>query len=89
VHRSGAVHAPRLTAGTIALVIKRRCKLAGLDPQQFSGHSSRAGFVTSVAENGANLFKILDVTRHKSVDVMKGNVRSREMFKDYAGDGIL
>jgi hypothetical protein len=73
----------------VALIVKRRAVQAGLDPQQFSGHSLRAGFVTSAAEHGANIFKIMDVTRHKSVDVLKGYVRSREMFKDYAGAGIL
>jgi integrase len=89
VHKSGAVQPERLTAGMVALVVKRRAVLAGLDPRQFSGHSLRAGFVTSAAMHGANLFKIMDVTRHKSMDVMRGYVRSREMFKDYAGDGIL
>jgi hypothetical protein len=73
----------------VALIVKRRAILAGLDPKQFSGHSLRAGFVTSAAMHGANLFKIMDVTRHKSMDVMRGYVRSREMFRDYAGDGIL
>jgi hypothetical protein len=49
----------------------------------------RAGFITSAAEHGASIFKIMDVSRHKSMDVMRGYVRSREMFKDYAGAGIL
>jgi integrase len=99
VHRSGKVqpqrsrkgvsYSGRLTAGMVGLVVKRRATQAGLDPRQFSGHSLRAGFVTSAAEHGANIFKIMDVTRHKSVDVLKGYVRSREMFKDYAGAAIL
>jgi site-specific recombinase XerD len=87
--RKGVIYSGRLTAGMVGLVVKRRAILAGLDSRQFSGHSLRAGFVTSAAEHGANIFKIMDVTRHKSVDVLKGYVRSREMFKDYAGDGIL
>jgi site-specific recombinase XerD len=89
VHKAGAVQPQRLTAGMVALIVKRRVELAGFNPTQFSGHSLRAGFVTSAAENGANIFKIADVSRHKSMDVLKGYVRSREMFKDYAGAGIL
>jgi integrase len=89
VHKHGAVRPERLTAGMVALIVKRRATMAGLDPAQFSGHSLRAGFVTSAAAHGANLFKIMDVTRHNSMDTMRGYVRSREMFKDYAGDGIL
>jgi integrase len=89
VHRSGSVQPGRLTAGMVALILKRRASLAGLDPVQLSGHSLRAGFITSAAENGVNLFKIADVSRHKSMDVMRGYVRSRDLFKDYAGDGTL
>jgi site-specific recombinase XerD len=89
VHRSGAVQPGRITPGMVALVVKRRAVLAGLDPRSLSGHSLRAGFCTAAAEHGANLFRIMDVTRHKSMDVLRGYVRHREMFKDYAGDGIL
>jgi integrase len=89
VHKAGAVQPQRLTAGMVALIVKRRAELAGMDPTQFSGHCLRAGFVTSAAEAGANIFKIADVSRHKSMDVLKGYVRSREMFRDYAGAGIL
>ena len=31
----------------------------------------------------------MDVTRHKSLDTLRGYVRSRDLFRDYAGDGIL
>ena len=35
---------------------------------EFSGHSLRAGFVTSAAEAGANIFKTAEVSRHRSLD---------------------
>jgi integrase len=92
VHKGGAVQPERLTAGMVALIVKRRARAAGFpsaEVARLSGHSLRAGFVTSAAMNGANVFKIMDVTRHKSMDVMKGYVRDQEMFKDYAGAGIL
>jgi integrase len=73
----------------VALIVKRRAEAAGLDPREFSGHSLRAGFVTSAAEAGKNHFKIMNVTRHKSMDTLRGYVRSRDLFRDYAGDGIL
>jgi len=38
----------------------------GLDPDHYAGHSLRAGFLISAAENGANLFKLMEVSRHKS-----------------------
>jgi site-specific recombinase XerD len=89
VHRGDYVLPRRLTSGMVALVIKRRARLAGLDPRPLSGHSLRAGFCTSAAMHGANVFRIMDVTRHQSMDTLRGYVRERDMFKDYAGAAIL
>lgn len=78
-----------ITDKSIAAIVKRYAEAAGLNPDDFSGHSLRAGFITSAAEAGANLFKIMDVSRHKSVQTVKGYVRNAEMFKDHAGSSFL
>jgi hypothetical protein len=62
---------------------------AGLDTKLFAGHSLRLGFLTSAAGNGASIFKMMDVSRHKSVDTLRGYVRDAELFKDHAGAGLL
>jgi hypothetical protein len=36
----------------------------GLDPAVYSGHSLRAGLLTSAAEAGASVFKMMEVSRH-------------------------
>jgi hypothetical protein len=38
---------------------------------------------------GASIFKMMDVSRHKSVDTLRGCVRDAELFKDHAGAGLL
>ena len=63
--------------------------MVGLDLAAFGGHSLRTGFVTSAAARGANKFRIMDVSRHKSMDVLCGYVRTVEAFKDHAGAGLL
>jgi site-specific recombinase XerD len=73
----------------VALVVKKLIERAGLDPAGFSGHSLRAGFCTSAAEHGANLFKLMDVTRHRSVDTVRSYVRRADSFKDHAGAAFL
>ena len=73
----------------MANIVKVHAERLGLDPATFSGHSLRAGFATSAAARGANLFKIMDVTRHKSVDTLRGYVRDAELFRDHAGQGML
>jgi hypothetical protein len=69
--------------------VKAGAERAGLDSTSYSGHSLRSGFLTSAAGNGASIFKMMDVSRHKSVDTLRGYVRDAELFKDHAGAGLL
>jgi formate dehydrogenase assembly factor FdhD len=46
-------------------------------------------FLTSAAARGASIFKMKDVSRHRSVDTLRGYVRDTELFKDHAGAGLL
>src|SRR5690606_20413566 len=64
VSRSGRLAEEAITGHTVANVVKRYAKLAGLEVSGFSGHSLRAGFVTSAADRGAYLNRIMDVSRH-------------------------
>lgn len=89
VHRGGHVKPQSITPAIVALRVKLYAKRAGLDPQEFSGHSLRAGFVTSAAESGASILKIQETSRHKSTDVLAGYVRRVDMFKDHAGAAFL
>jgi site-specific recombinase XerD len=79
----------KLPAQTVALVAKQYAQKAGLDPRGFSGHSLRAGFCTSAAEHGASVWKMMDVTRHRSVETLRGYVRQADSFKDHAGAAFL
>ena len=73
----------------VAEIVKRYAAAAGLDPAIFSGHSLRAGFVTSALEHGADVLKVMDVTRHKRVDTLKGYDRRARAFKNHAGKDFL
>ncbi len=45
--------------------------------EDFGGLSLQAGFLTSAAENGASIFAMMDVSRHKIIDpelTMSGTV---------------
>ena len=41
-------------------IVKRYAAAVGLDPAEFSGHSLRSGFLTSAAEAGASVFKMME-----------------------------
>lgn len=79
----------RLTDQSVALIVKRRAAAAGLDPKLFAGHSLRAGFVTSALENGADLLRVMDVTRHREVKTLKAYDRRAKAFQNHAGRGFL
>ncbi|WP_244553018.1 site-specific integrase [Bradyrhizobium erythrophlei] len=89
IDKAGTVRASRLTCRSVANIVKAYAARAGLDAGAFSGHSLRAGFLTSAAGKGASIFKMMDVSRHKSVDTLRGYVRDAELFKDHAGAGLL
>jgi site-specific recombinase XerD len=89
INKAGTVAAERLTDRSVANIVKAYAELAGFDATTFSGHSLRSGFLTSAAAKGASIFKMMDVSRHKSVDTLRGYVRDAELFKDHAGAGLL
>lgn len=89
VRKGGKLQDQPLSPYSIACVVKKYAEMIGMNPDDFGGHSLRAGFITSAAESGANLFKIMDVSRHKSVQTVRGYVRSAELFKEHAGSSFL
>lgn len=89
VSRSGRVLEGRLTDRSIADIVKRYAETIGLDPAAFSGHSLRAGFVTTAAERDVNESRIMDVTRHRDSRTVRGYVRRASMFKGHAGSSFL
>ncbi len=78
-----------LTSKSVALIVKKYAKIVGLDPRQFSGHSLRAGFLTSAASNGASVFKMMDISRHKSTNTLRPYVRRAEEFTNHPAKGLL
>lgn len=38
---------------------------------------------------GASVFKMMEVSRHKSVDPLRGYVRRADLFKEHAGAAFL
>jgi integrase len=89
IFKGGRVTNARLSDRAIAEIFKNYAKRVGLDPTLFSGHSLRAGFLTSAAQGGASIFKLRDVSRHRSMDTLSGYIRDADCFRDHAGEGLL
>jgi site-specific recombinase XerD len=89
VNKGGAVSKERLADKSVAMIVKRYAAKVGLKVEDFAGHSLRSGFLTSASQRGANIFRMMDVSRHKSVDTLRGYVREGEIFRNHAGQGLL
>ncbi len=85
----GRITAKPMSDRGVALVVKVRAAAAGYDPAQVSGHSLRAGFLTEAARQGATVFKMKEVSRHKSLEILSDYVRNHELFRDHAGERFL
>ena len=73
----------------IGRLVKQYVRAIGVDPSDYSGHSLRAGFVTSAAVHGARLDKIMEITRHTSPRMVLRYIREAEAFEDHAGAAFL
>lgn len=80
VSRHGVTSRARLSAGAVSLIIKQRVTEAGFDPTKFSGHSLRAGFVTSAAMAGVPTCKIRMQTGHASDASLSPYIRGTDLF---------
>jgi site-specific recombinase XerD len=74
----------RLTDQSVALIIKDCLKLAGIENQNFSGHSLRSGFATVAADSGADERSIMAMTGHKTTQMVRRYIRDANIFKNNA-----
>jgi integrase len=88
VNRLGQIRRSRLTAQSVALIIKKWALEAGFDPAPFAGHSLRAGLATAAAKAGKSERSIMEQTGHRSVSVVRRYIRDAELFDDNAAAGM-
>lgn len=89
IGKGDRLSAERLTPQSVALIVKRWAEAAKLDPDQFAGHSLRAGFVTSALESGADVFAAADQGRWRKLETVREYDRRAKAFKNHAGRGFL
>jgi len=89
VRKGGKITDRRLSGEAVRRVVKTHAAKLGLDARDFGAHPLRSGFLTSAAVCGASVFKMMDISRHRSVDTLRGYVREADAFRDNAGAGLL
>jgi len=67
IDKWGNIGAAALHPQTVNAMIKSRCAVAGLDPEEFSAHGLRSGYLTEAARAGVPLPEAMQQSRHRSV----------------------
>lgn len=83
------VQPPRLADRSVANILQAYCAAAGLDASTFGAHSLRAGYITTAAERGADLARIMDQSGHRDPRTVVGYIRRANAFKGHSGSGFL
>jgi len=83
INRHGRI-GERMTAQSVALVVKRYAGAAGLKVELFAGHSLRAGLATSAAINGVSERSIMQQTGHRSAAMVRRYIRDGALFRENA-----
>ena len=87
--RGGRLRGSPMHHSDIPRLIKHYAKEIGLNPKDVSGHSLRAGFVTSAAAHQARLDKIMEITRHTNPATVMKYIRDTNSFQDHAGKNFM
>lgn len=94
INRHGQIRPRRLTGHAVATLLKdalaESLRSQGIPERQikakvrnFSGHSLRAGYVTSAAAEGAEEHVIMRQTGHKRVDTVRRYIREGDLFRNH------
>jgi integrase len=78
----------RLSGQGVAIVVKRCAEAAGLNPDDYAGHSLRSGLATSAAAAGVSERAIMNQTGHKSVNMVRRYIREGSLFRENAAAGV-
>jgi integrase len=78
--RAGDVRGTALHDGEVSRIVKRAVTAIGLDPSGFSGHSLRAGFVTTARAEGVPDHLVMSQTGHTDPRSLAIYTRPEDLF---------
>ncbi|SFQ14113.1 site-specific integrase [Tranquillimonas alkanivorans] len=68
----GFIQKSGISDKTVARIVKERAQQAGLDPALFAGHSLRSGFITEGGKQNLNIFNLMEMSGHTSMQTARG-----------------
>jgi site-specific recombinase XerD len=87
-HRGESIGESAMTAQYVSKVLKRHAESAGLDPDEYSAHSLRAGFITQAIRAGKAERRVKEHSGHESWETFNQYVEEAGTFQDNPAEGI-
>jgi len=88
IDRSGRVLERAIVRATVADILKRHARAAGLDETLLAGHSLRSGLATTASRSGKRIEAIQHQLRHKSLAVVHKYIRHESIWEGNASEGL-
>jgi integrase len=89
VMRWGQLGVKRLGGDDFNRIVRARCAAAGLDVTHIGAHSLRVGFITSADARGATAAQIMQVSGHRSVQMIAEYTRPNSLHRNNPGQGMF
>jgi site-specific recombinase XerD len=87
-YRGESIGESAMTAQYVSMVLKRHAESAGLDPEAYSAHSLRAGFITQAIRAGKAERRVKEHSGHASWETFNQYVEEAGTFQDNPAEGI-
>ncbi|WP_103020138.1 site-specific integrase [Salinibacter altiplanensis] len=87
-YRGESIGSSAMTAQYVSTVLKRHAETAGLDPETYSAHSLRAGFITQAIRAGKPERRVKEHSGHSSWETFNQYVEEAGTFQDNPAEDI-
>lgn len=87
-YRGESIGGSAMTAQYVSTVLKRHAEGAGLDPEAYSAHSLRAGFITQAIRAGKAERRVKEHSGHQSWETFNQYVEEAGTFQDNPAEDI-
>jgi site-specific recombinase XerD len=87
-YRGESIGESAMTAQYVSTVLKRHAESAGLDPESYSAHSLRAGFITQAIRAGKAERRVKEHSGHESWETFNEYVEEAGTFQDNPAEDI-
>ncbi len=88
INKHGHILPRALSDRSVALIVQKTARAAGLDAAQYAGHSLRAGLATSAAQAGVSERAIMQQTGHANVNMVRRYIREGSLFRENAASEV-